>query len=41
MEDEQNKPSILGVEDESSLARFLQLELDPQGYKVETAANGF
>ncbi len=41
MEDEQNKPSILVVEDESSLARFLQLELDHQGYKVGTAANGF
>lgn len=41
MENEQNKPSILVVEDEISLARFLQLELTHQGYKVETAANGF
>jgi len=41
MEDEQKRPSILVVEDESSLARFLQLELDHQGYRVETAANGF
>ena len=41
MEDEQNKPSILVVEDESSLARFLQLEREHQGYKVATAADGF
>jgi len=33
--------SILVVEDESSLARFLQLELSHEGYKVETAANGY
>lgn len=35
------KPSILVVEDEASLARSLQLELNHEGYKVETAQNGY
>ncbi|OAT79527.1 response regulator transcription factor [Desulfotomaculum copahuensis] len=37
---EQDKPRILVVEDESSLARFLQLELGHEGYRVEVAADG-
>ena len=35
------KPRILVVEDEASLARFLQLELNHEGYRVETAQNGY
>lgn len=35
------KPAILVVEDEASLARFLQLELNHEGYQVETAKNGY
>lgn len=34
-------PAILVVEDEASLARFLQLELNHEGYRVETAKNGY
>lgn len=32
---------ILVVEDEASLARFLQLELNHEGYHVKTAQNGY
>ncbi|MDQ0287065.1 DNA-binding response OmpR family regulator [Desulfofundulus luciae] len=39
--DEKVKPRILVVEDEASLARFLQLELNHEGYQVETAQNGY
>lgn len=35
------KPRILVVEDEASLARYLQLELNHEGYRVETAQNGY
>lgn len=35
------EPRILVVEDEASLARFLQLELNHEGYQVETAQNGY
>ncbi|WP_034629880.1 response regulator transcription factor [Desulfotruncus alcoholivorax] len=35
------KPHILVVEDEESLARFLQLELNHEGFHVETAQNGY
>lgn len=35
------KPRILVVEDEASLARFLQLELNHEGFQVETAQNGY
>lgn len=35
------KPRILVVEDEASLARSLQLELNHEGYEVETAQNGY
>ncbi|WP_341473761.1 response regulator transcription factor [Desulfofundulus thermobenzoicus] len=38
---EQDKTRILVVEDETSLARFLQLELNHEGYAVETARNGY
>ena len=31
---------ILVVEDEGKLARFLQLELEHEGYAVDTAADG-
>jgi len=41
MDDEPNRPSILVVEDETSLARFLQLELEHQGYHVEVVTNGY
>lgn len=34
-------PSILVVEDETSLARFLQLELNHQGFTVEVVTNGY
>lgn len=34
-------PRILVVEDEASLARSLQLELNHEGYHVETAQNGY
>ena len=36
-----DKPHILVVEDEDSLARFLQLELKHEGFQVETAQNGY
>lgn len=39
--EEKAKPRILVVEDEVSLARFLQLELTHEGYQVETAQNGY
>ncbi|SHJ32581.1 response regulator transcription factor [Desulfofundulus thermosubterraneus] len=39
--EEKVKPRILVVEDEASLARFLQLELNHEGYQVETAQNGY
>jgi DNA-binding response OmpR family regulator len=35
------KPRILVIEDEASLARFLQLELNHEGYQVETAQSGY
>ncbi|MFZ5597396.1 MAG: response regulator [Bacillota bacterium] len=35
------RPRILVVEDETSLARFLQLELNHEGYQAETAQNGY
>ncbi|HEY3316653.1 MAG TPA: response regulator transcription factor [Bacillota bacterium] len=35
------KPRILVVEDEASLARALQLELEHEGYRVEVAGNGY
>lgn len=35
------RQSILVVEDEDSLARFLQLELNHEGYHVEMAQNGY
>ena len=34
-------PHVLVVEDEASLARFLQLELTHDGYQVDTAGNGY
>ena len=39
MNNEQSKPRILVVEDEGSLARYLQLELGHEGYQVEVAAD--
>jgi DNA-binding response OmpR family regulator len=39
--EENARPRILVVEDEASLARFLQLELGHQGYEVATAGNGY
>ena len=39
--EENVKPRILVVEDEASLARFLQLELNHEGYQVETAHSGY
>lgn len=41
MNDSQARPRILVVEDENSLARFLQLELKHEGYQVEVASNGY
>jgi len=35
------KSRILVIEDEASLARFLQLELNHEGYQVETAQSGY
>lgn len=34
-------PHILVVEDENSLARYLQLELNHEGFQVETAQNSY
>ncbi|HHW19041.1 MAG TPA: response regulator transcription factor [Firmicutes bacterium] len=39
--EENVKPRILVVEDEASLARFLQLELNHEGYQVEIARDGY
>lgn len=36
-----SNPRILVVEDEDSLARFLQLELNHEGFHVEIAQNGY
>lgn len=42
MDDKGSKaPRILVVEDEASLARALQLELEHEGYRVEVAGNGY
>lgn len=39
--EENVKPRILVVEDEASLARFLQLELNHEGYQVGIARDGY
>ncbi|MHB0886632.1 MAG: response regulator transcription factor [Bacillota bacterium] len=40
-EDRSTAPRVLIVEDEASLARALQLELEHEGYRVEVAGNGY
>lgn len=41
MDERADAPRILVVEDEVSLARALQLELEHEGYQVEVAGNGY
>ncbi|MGO0122359.1 response regulator [Desulfothermobacter acidiphilus] len=41
MEKEEGKGRILVVEDDQSLARFLQLELEHEGYQVEIVNDGY
>ncbi|MGQ9513357.1 hypothetical protein [Thermodesulfitimonas sp.] len=38
--EKEKKARILVVEDDPTLARFLELELDHEGYTVETVGNG-
>jgi len=38
---EESRPRILVVEDDASLARFLELELNHQGYETAVAAGGY